>query len=262
MQEQFFLTINDNEIYCEILNKQYFQHETPLLIFLHEGLGSVAQWKDYPQLLSDELSLPALLYDRYGFGKSSMLKEKRKIDYYETEAKVYLLQLIEKLNLTNPLILVGHSDGGTIALEFASMFPDNVRCLISEAAHVFVDEISISGIQSAVELFESGMLKAGLAKYHAEKTESMFYAWAGSLLSEEAKDWSIEHILPHITSPVLIIQGENDKYGTDEQVYKIFRGVSGEKELAILPKCGHIPHFEAKDDVLKLMANFIRNVLR
>jgi pimeloyl-ACP methyl ester carboxylesterase len=229
----------------------------PVLVFLHEGLGSIELWREFPQRLAYAAGCDAVVYDRMGHGNSSGFTEKRRASYLHTEAELFLSGLLDELNLTN-VILVGHSDGGSIALLYASLFPSRVSGVITEAAHVFVEEEALSGIRKAVEIFLAGTLRKRLEKYHGENTAPMFHAWADTWLDPAFSGWNIESFLPGIKSPLLVIQGEEDEYGTLEQVTAIAEKSGGRTEALAVPACGHTPHLEAGELVLSAMEKHIK----
>lgn len=227
-----------------------------MLVFLHEGLGSIAQWKDFPAILCQCLGLPGLVYERRGHGGSDSLAGPRPLDYHYHEAQVILPQVLAACAVDD-CILIGHSDGGTIALLYAAAFPERPRALITEAAHVFVEELTLTGIRATREAFRVTDLAVRLARYHGTKTPATFAGWAETWLAPEFRNWNIEHELPRIRCPALILQGEADEYGTPEQVHAIARGVSGSVRTLLIPDCGHVPHFQARDTVSKAMTEFI-----
>ncbi len=255
------VTANGHELFYTFLNEKSMESGKSWLVFLHEGLGSVAQWLDFPLLVSNNTGCPALLYDRYGYGESEPLKEPRNHDYLEQEALKALPDVLTALKIEEPVIPVGHSDGGSIALLFAAHFPEKVAGIITEAPHVMVEEISLAGIREAVSFYKSGVLKELLAKYHGERTDSMFFGWADTWLSFEDIGWNFEHLLPNIKAPLLAIQGEDDQYGSAAQIDSIVDKVSGPAEKFMIPHCGHIPHLEARADVLQKMTGFIQQIV-
>jgi len=230
------------------------------LVFLHEGLGSISQWRDFPSRLSERTGLPALVYDRWGYGKSEPFALPRKTGYLHDEALVGLPAVLEACGIGRT-ILVGHSDGGSIALIHASRHPGGVRAVITEAAHVFVEEVTLAGIREAVEAYAKTDLGRRLARHHGDKTDLVFHGWADTWLSPAFRDWNIEDCLPGVRCPVLIIQGIDDPYGTPAQVRAIERQISGRAEPLIV-RCGHTPHAEAREEVLEAMAGFIRKCLQ
>lgn len=228
--------------------------DRPVLVFLHEALGCSTMWKDVPATLSGQTSLPYLCYDRLGHGRSDPLPGPRDERYLEIEAYEILPAVLEACGVTEP-ILVGHSDGGTIALMYASRH--RVRGVVTEAAHVFVEEVTLAGIRAAVEAWRSTDLRDRLARHHGDKTDALFDAWAGTWLSERFRSWNIEQCLAAIAAPVLIVQGEDDEYGTIRQVEAIAAGVSGRAEPLLIPGCRHVPHLQAADRVLPAIAGFV-----
>jgi len=231
----------------------------PTLVFLHEGLGSIGQWRDFPLLLSRATDLPALLYDRWGHGTSDPLTGPRSVRYMHDEALVTLPEILDQLQIEKA-VLIGHSDGGSIALIFAAEHRERVSGVVTAAAHVFVEDITIQGIREAVRAFETTNLPDRFRPYHGENTESMFRGWADIWLAPEFRGWNIEASLPAVTSPVLAIQGVNDEYGTPAQVDAIVRQVSGPVEGLLIPDCGHIPHHQARERVFSAVLSFIRSL--
>jgi len=232
---------------------------SPVLVFLHEGLGCIEIWRTFPETLSRLVGLPALVYDRYGSGGSEPLQNGYSGNPFYREADVVLPEVLAGCGIERPL-LIGHSDGGSIALHYASLYPERQIGVIVEAAHVFAEELTLESIRKAVTAFEEGNLKGKLARYHGERTEAMFHNWADIWLLPENRSWNMEAVLPRITSPLQVIQGENDEYGTLAQVEAIAAGVSGRTETLILPECAHSPHLQAPEATLAGMAAFIRSL--
>lgn len=243
-----------------ILNDDLLSSGKPLLIFLHEGLGSIAQWKDFPKLLSDKVQLPALVYDRYGHGLSEELLEQRDITFMHKQAKMFLPSLLKELHLANlPRILIGHSDGGSIAIIHTGSYPENISGIITIAAHIFLEEISLQGIRDAVKSYKEGILCELLYKYHGDKTDSMFYAWANTWMNSSFSKWNIEEYLDRIKVPFLALQGDKDQYGSFAQLEGIKKHVEN-AQIELIPDCGHIPHIQQKEKVLEIMKHFILNL--
>ena len=239
----------------EIVSKNW-----PTIIFLHDSLGCIKTWRDFPQLLAQKTRCNYLVYDRLGYGESSPYDNarQRKNDYLEIEADI-LNEMIEQLNLSKP-ILFGHSDGASIAL-IAAAKSNHIRGLLIEAAHIFVEEITLEGIQKVKENYSNGMLREKLLKYHGSKTDDVFQAWTNIWLSDDFREWNIQSILPQITCPCLIIQGENDEFGTLQQVEQIEKGLEGQAYIEIIKNIGHTPHKEHKDLTLKSCSFFIKKHL-
>jgi len=230
------------------------------LVFLHEGLGSIPQWRDFPASLSMTTGLPALVYERWGYGNSDTLDIPRTVHYLHDEALITLPEVLQQLDITH-VILIGHSDGGSIALMFAAIHGDNTQGVITEAAHVFVEEVTITGIRKAVEVYETTDLKSRLYQYHKDNTDPMFRGWAHTWLSKEFRNWSIEEYLPHITCPLLVLQGAQDEYGTQAQVDSVVSQVAGPVKGLMIPDCGHVPHHQAHERVLEEMTQFINSLI-
>ncbi len=231
----------------------------PTLIFLHDSLGCIELWRDFPQLLGEAIHCNVLVYDRQGYGKSEPFSSvDRENDYLEVEADVLNL-LMEKLSIKT-VFLFGHSDGGSIALIAAAKYPKKIKGVITEGAHIFVEGITLQGIKVAVEAYRTTNLPEKLAKYHGNKTEAVFWAWANTWLSEDFKSWTIEHFLPYIQCPVLVIQGEEDEYGSLAQVEGIISQITSETQKYIIPSIGHTPHKEAKELVLAKTVKFVNQI--
>jgi pimeloyl-ACP methyl ester carboxylesterase len=228
----------------------------PWLIFLHEGLGCIELWKDFPETLCEAVQCPGLVYDRKGYGGATLFKGPWPFDYLITESTVYLPALLKACGV-DQAVLIGHSDGGSIALISAASCGKNIRGVITEAAHIFVEDVTLDGIREAVNIYETTDLKDKLARYHGNNTETVFRRWADTWLDPGFKTWNIEAFLPQITCPVLVIQGEDDEYGTSAQINGIARQVSGPVETALIPACRHVPHLQARDAVLERMIRFI-----
>jgi pimeloyl-ACP methyl ester carboxylesterase len=244
------------QIYYELIKGAA---ELPCLVFLHEGLGCASMWKSFPAMLCEASGCPGLVYDRLGYGKSAPLQAKRQIRYLHDYA---LRELPQVLALTIPArdyVLIGHSDGGSIALIHAAQQPVRLRGIITEAAHVFVEAVTLEGIRGADAAFDAGKLGA-LGKYHGAKTEVIFKAWSETWLGSGFTFWNIESLLPSIACPALIVQGANDQYGTEAQVDAIVSRASNAHK-AMLAQCAHAPHREAPQAVLALMAGFVRQLL-
>ncbi|MBT3424120.1 MAG: alpha/beta hydrolase [Bacteroidetes bacterium] len=251
------IKINNIDINYNFLNEELLQdNKKALLIFLHEGLGSIEQWKDFPEDVAKKLKMPALVYDRHGYGKSDSLHESRNNSYLHKES-IFLTDLLHGLGIQNPLILIGHSDGGTIALLHAAKQSSNVKAVVCMAAHIYVEDITIAGINDAVKLYEEKGLKKLLSRFHADKTDSVFYSWANIWLSKEFRRWDIQEEIEHINCPVLAIQGESDQYATEMQLDRIIKIIGNRAEKILIPKAGHSLHLQSKEDVIMKIIEFI-----
>jgi len=237
------------------------QADRPTLLFLHQGLGCAALWRDFPERLCQRTGCPGLVYDRLGHGRSSPQRQARTIHYLHHAALVELPQLIEALLPDRPLVLIGHSDGGSIGLIFAAAQSSALKGLITEAAHVRVETLTIDGIRKADADFAGGRLKKGLSRYHGDKTEALYQSWSAIWQSPWFASWNIEYLLPAITVPLLVLQGRDDPYGTASQVEAIVAGAGGRATPALLEDCGHAPHQEFPGLVLDLMTCYINRII-
>ena len=236
--------------------------ERPCLVFLHEGLGSVAQWNGFPQRLCHRTGCPGLVYDRLGHGKSSPLIQPRTIRYLHEAALDELPKVVEALIPGQRFILIGHSDGGSISLIFSAERHPLLLGAITVAAHVFVEPVSLAGIRKAEEAFVQGKLRKGLARYHGQKTEQLFKAWAETWTSPSFRSWTIEELLPSIAVPLLVLQGRDDQYGTAAQVEAIVNKSGGPATPLLLEDCGHAPHLDFPELTLDLMSCFVNRLAR
>ena len=228
--------------------------DSPTLVFLHEGLGSIRQWRDFPATVAQATGLRALVYDRYGYGQSDVLEAKHDIQFMHHEALRFLPKLLSELKVEDP-ILIGHSDGASIALIHAGA-GYKVKSVVAMAPHVFIEPVCISSIRKAVETFESTDLKERLGKYHRDARKT-FYGWADVWLDADFPSWDIrEDYLPTIECPVLAIQGEDDEYGTMAQLDDTKRRVR-RCELLKLPHCGHSPFRDQPEKVLSAIRSFL-----
>ncbi|MES2799899.1 MAG: alpha/beta hydrolase [Bacteroidota bacterium] len=230
-----------------------------ILVFLHEALGSIPQWRGFPAELCKKMSMNGIVYERQGHGKSDALSGIRPPSYLHDYAYIELAQLLEILLPPQlKIILVGHSDGGTIALLYASKFPKRVKAVITMAAHVIYEQETVAGIEPAIVAFEAGKL-AKLSSFHGEKTRDLFYAWAHTWKNENFKNWTICNEIRSFSGPSLILQGKNDQYGTELQLQLIKENAAGDCTTLLLDACGHHPHLEQKEEVINLIYNWLSN---
>jgi len=230
--------------------------DAPVIVFLHEGLGSVAMWKDFPSRVAHATGCNALVYSRYGYGQSDPLTAARRVDFMHDEALKALPELLDKIGVQKP-ILFGHSDGGSIALIHAGGAGRPPAGVIVIAPHVMVEDISITSIQAAKQVYDTG-LREKLGRYHADP-DSAFWGWNDVWLNPEFRAWNIEEFLPHVICPVLAIQGEDDEYGTTEQIERIAR-LAPDVELLKLQDCRHSPHRDQPKAVIEAVVHFIERI--
>ena len=241
----------------------------PLLVFLHEGLGSVSMWRDFPTQLCERLGARGLVYSRPGYGRSTprALDERWGVDFMHRQAHEVLPALLQALNVQEPIWLVGHSDGGSIALLYAarhgsaangqSQAPEAppLAGAIVLAPHILVEEVSVRSIEQARQAYLHTDLRQRLARHH-DDPDSAFWGWNDIWLSPGFRSWSIEADLHRIKVPVLAVQGVDDEYGTLEQIRGIARRVP-QTELLELPACGHSPHRDQPQALMEAVAGFV-----
>jgi pimeloyl-ACP methyl ester carboxylesterase len=227
---------------------------TNVVVFLHEGLGSVSMWRDFPRAFCDRHGLAGFVFSRYGYGRSTPKPpgERWGSDFMAEQANDVLPALFRAVGIERPW-LFGHSDGATIALLHAARHP--VAGVIAVAPHLFVEEISISSIDKARAAYESGTLRDGLSRHHGDP-DSAFRGWNDAWLAPAFRDWNIEADIATIACPVLAVQGEGDEYGTLEQIRALARRVP-QTELLVLADCGHSPHRDQPERLIRAAGAFI-----
>lgn len=236
--------------------------DAPLLIFLHEGLGSVSHWGSWPDYLATHLQCRGLVYSRVGYGQSTPRDshDALETDYLHSEAQVRLPALLHALGLQHKQpIVFGHSDGATIALLYAAMANSPVKAAIVVAPHINVEDLTQRSVAESADWYLNKGLKQRLARYHTD-VDSTFWNWCNAWSSERFKDWNIEAELEHIQCPLLLVQGDEDEYASLEQVYGVQRRVP-HAELMIMPRVRHVPHIERPEVLRDACATFIQAVL-
>jgi pimeloyl-ACP methyl ester carboxylesterase len=249
----------DMSIECLWINRELTGR--PLLVFLHEGLGSVSLWKDWPAQVCERTQTRGLVFSRYGYGKSTPRRhdEKWPVTFMHAQARDALPGLFKALDLDDERpILFGHSDGGSIALLYAAMFPDRVQAIAVAAPHIFVEDITIANIEAARETYLTTDLPRKLGRHH-DDPDSAFWGWNDIWLNPDFRDWNIEEYLGDIRCPVLAIQGEDDEYGTLDQIHGIQRRAP-QTQLCIIPHCGHSPHKDQPATVIDALNGFLETL--
>jgi pimeloyl-ACP methyl ester carboxylesterase len=233
--------------------------DEPVLVFLHEGLGCIAMWRDFPTQMSASLDMPGLVYSRAGYGGSDPITLPRPITYQEDEAKGALNEVLDTLGIRQS-ILIGHSDGGTIGLIHAGCdTEERVLGAVTMAAHVFNEQICIDGIKEVQKVWDTTDLREKLKRYHGENVDVAFHGWNDTWQRDDYWHWNVEQYLPAITCPLLVMQGIDDHYGSMKQVDAIIDGAGGAAEKLMLPNCGHNPHFDQSDMTMNAIRTFIQN---
>jgi pimeloyl-ACP methyl ester carboxylesterase len=228
------------------------------LVFLHEGLGSIALWRDFPRRVATRLRAPAVVYSRFGYGASDGLTTKRTPRFMHDEALRILPALLDRLGIERP-ILIGHSDGASIALIHAAAAERPVRGLVCLAPHVFVEPVCVQSIAKIRQSYFDTDLRRRLAKYH-QHVDDAFLGWADAWLDPAFLSWSIEDLMPRIDQPLLLIQGEDDEYGTLAQLDRIEARVQGATRRLVLDQCGHSPHRDQEAAVVDAVVAFVNGL--
>jgi pimeloyl-ACP methyl ester carboxylesterase len=243
---------------CVRLPSSHARSGAPSIVFLHEGLGSVSMWRDFPQRVADATGCEAVVYSRQGYGRSDPLTAPRSVRYLHDEALIVLPALLERLRIERP-ILLGHSDGASIALIYAASVPRALNGLIALAPHVMVEDISVASIAQARVSYETTDMRRRLSRHHAD-ADSVFWSWNRIWLDPAFREWNIESCLPHILCPILAMQGEDDEYGSMEQIERIARQAR-DVDVVKLADCRHSPHKDQPDAALAAIETFVRRLL-
>lgn len=235
--------------------------EAPTVVILHEGLGSVEMWKDFPQKVQEATGLGVMVYSRRGYGKSEPFHDyPREVNYMTAEAQRDLHDLLNELGITRP-ILLGHSDGASISIIYAgSDLAPKPLGIILMAPHVFVEQVTTNSIAQARVAYETANLKQGLGKYH-DDVDSAFYGWNTIwLLPQFINDWNIEEYVDRIDCQITVIQGEDDEYGTAKQLDSIKAHSGGKAEIVLLPDCKHSPHRDQPEKTMEAVLKHVEAV--
>lgn len=248
-----FVTVLDTRLEYQLIEPAGVGAGT--LVFLHEGLGSVAGWRDWPAKVAEATGCRALVYSRRGYGQSDPITAPRAVSFMHDEGRLVLPALLDALGIERP-VLIGHSDGGSIALIHAGGTARPVRGIVTLAAHVFVEDLTIAGIVEAKRVFETTDLCQRLGRIHADP-RGAFWGWNDIWLKPAFRAWNIEEVLPHVACPVLAIQGLEDQYGTPAQVEAIVRGVGAKARPLLIPDCRHAPHREAEAATTAAVVDFV-----
>lgn len=250
-EHEDFVLIESSNIYYK-----KWQVNTPkqTLILLHDSLGCTTLWREWGRELAEYLSINVISYDRRGYGKSDNYTVPRPIDYLEQESQI-LNELIKHWQLENP-ILFGFSDGASVATIYAGLFPNNIAALIIEGVHVLIEDVTLQGVKKAQETFETTNIARALSKYHGDKVKDLYYAWTKTWLSDAHQSWNIEHFIPKIKVPILIVQGEFDEFGSMNQV-NAFDKAKVHVEKLIVKDAAHTAHKENKSLVFDTICTFV-----
>lgn len=232
-------------------------NDRPVIVLLHEGLGCVAMWRDFPGLLHHVTGLPVFAYDRPGYGLSGDLPGGFSEGFLEKEADLHLPAVLMAAGISGEIVLVGHSDGATLALLAAINPALKVKGVVTMAPHVIIEPVSVSGLLSTRKLTHDPGFIERLSKYHGQRTVSLVNDWLDAWLSPWGSVWQMNQYLEQIRCPILFIQGTDDHFGSEAQAHHIQSLVSVTVEVVMIGQCGHIPHLQAKSLVLDLISRFL-----
>lgn len=253
--EERWVEVPGGEVYVRTWTPRSAQGDRPILL-LHDSLGCVGLWRDFPERLARRLACPVIAYDRLGFGKSTARRELPSLNFIEEEAEVVFPALRQALGL-HEVVLFGHSVGGAMALRMAALLGEPCRAVVTESTQAFVEERTLAGIRQAQQEFEKPESWAKLVRWHGDKSTWVLRAWTEIWLSPAFSSWSLEHALPNVRCPVLAIHGDRDEFGSAAAPGLIGRCVGGRSEVALLENCGHVPHREQPEAVLDRVARFL-----
>jgi pimeloyl-ACP methyl ester carboxylesterase len=259
LAEAGFLDVGGQRLEYRFIGPQ--PDQAPSLVLLHEGLGCVGLWNDFPDKLAAATGVGVFVYSRAGYGKSSPVSLPRPLSYMHDEARITLPKLLDAIDFRRGL-LIGHSDGASIAAVYAGSHQDHrVGGLVLIAPHFFTEDPGIASIDEARKAYETGDLRTRLARWH-DDVDNAFKGWNGAWLDPQFRKWDITEFLAYIRVPVLIVQGEDDQYGTVKQIEVAEEECYCPVEVALLPGARHSPQREAPEATLKVVADFVARILR
>lgn len=258
MIEESYLNIDDYKLFFRFLKNEKNPAE-PVLIFLHDSWGCSEMWEDFPEKMADFFRLNALVYDRRGYGKSSHFSDEIRTRRYLHEASNELIKVMNAMKIEKT-ILYGHSDGGTIALIAAAMYPERIQAVMVEGAHSFVEEKGKAAVRESRDKSRTNSLLQSLEKFHGDKTEELFRRWHEAWLGDFFADWTIIPLLKDITCPVLAFRGENDPYDTIEQLNVLEREIKSPVTAKVISNAGHTPRRENEADAMELIRSFYSSI--
>lgn len=253
-----FVTVQGHRLEYVRLPSAHPRPNAPAIVFLHEGLGSIAMWRDFPQRVADATGCEAVLFSRYGYGRSDPIAAPRDTRYMHDEGLKALPEFLDKLAIDAP-ILFGHSDGASIALIHAGGHPRPVTGVVLMAPHVMVEDITVQSIAEAKVTYQTTDLPKRLGRYHQD-VDNAFWGWNDIWLHPDFRAWNTEEYVTPITVPILAIQGVDDEYGSMEQIDRIAR-LGRDVDLVKLADCRHSPHKDQPEAVIAAVSDYIARLL-
>lgn len=256
------INVSEHEVFIRTSDIYFKKWTVPeprnTIVLLHDSLGCTTLWREWPEELAAALNCNVISYDRRGYGKSQNYTQKRPLNYLEQEAEI-LKDLIDYWEVECPVIF-GFSDGASVATIYAGMFPDGLRMLIVEGVHVLIEEKTLQGVREAQLMLETTKIAQVLEKYHGTKVRDLYGAWTQTWLSDEHQSWNIEHFIPEIQVPILVIQGELDEFGSMAQVHA-FDAAPGTVEKCVVNGASHTAHKDEKAYVFAAVEQFVNKHL-
>ena len=255
--EPFFIQREGYQLYTKQIIHDFNAINKPTLVFLHDSWGCVDMWGDFPDQLIELSGLNGLIYDRRGYGQSSPFAVSERNEFYLHDEAHELMNILDTCNIQKAVIY-GHSDGATIAILAASLYPDRVKGLILEGAHSFIEDSGKKAVLETRERAKETSLLASLEKFHGDKTSELFRLWHETWLGDYFANWTIVPLLHNITCPVLAFQGENDEFGSIEQLNILKKEISATVIISEIPGAGHTPRKEAEEVTMSLVNSWLK----
>ena len=255
--QTFYIQREGYQLFAKQINRFPEDENKPTLVFLHDSWGCVEMWGDFPNALVELSGLNALVYDRRGYGQSSPLSISQRTEFYLHDEAHELIKVLDACTIKEAMIY-GHSDGATIALLAAALYPERIKGLILEGAHSFIEDSGKAAVLESCERAKDNNLISSLEKYHGDKTAELFRLWHETWLSDFFAHWTIVPLLHSITCPVLAFQGEHDEYGSVEQLNILKKEIAASVTIAEIPTAGHTPRKEAEEVTLEWVRSFMK----
>jgi pimeloyl-ACP methyl ester carboxylesterase len=255
----YFIQRDGYQLFARKINCSSNQENRPVLLFLHDSWGCTELWGDFPEKVLKRSGLNGLLYDRRGYGQSSPFAVKQRNEFYLHDEAREVLEVLDICGIEQAVIY-GHSDGATIALLAAALFPERIKGLILEGAHSFIEDSGKAAVLDTRERAKGNGLLASLEKYHGNKTTELFRLWHETWLSDYFAHWTIVPLLQNIICPVLAFQGENDEFGSVEQLNVLKKEIKGDVTISEIPMAGHTPRKEAETETINMVRSFLKDL--
>jgi len=259
--DSFYIQRDGYQLFTKQIDRFPENINKPALVFLHDSWGCNEMWGDFPDRMVELSGLNGLLYDRRGYGQSSPFAITQRTEYYLHDEAHELMEVLDACQIQNAVIY-GHSDGATIALLAAALYPERIKGLILEGAHSFIEDSGKAAVLETRERAKETSLLASLGKYHGDKTPELFRLWHETWLSDYFAAWTIVPLLADITCPVLAFQGEHDEFGSIEQLKVLRKEIKAVVTIAEIAAAGHTPRKEAEEETMEWVSGFFENTVR